>query len=183
MLIYCTGILGLFRTVAGSVFTAVYLAIYGNKLPAAIADFVPKAAEAAGLPPSSIPDLLSVAAVGTREALATVPNMTLSVQDAVLDALVDARTHSYAFIYYASIPINVVALICCLVLKDYEKLLNTHVPRQVYKDGEGVRREQSENKLDEVEAGSAKEPLEKAPQALEVEAATGAQDSVREGGR
>ncbi len=119
--------------------------------------------------------------MGTPDALAAVPNMTLSVKNAVLDALVDARTDSYAYIYYASIPINLVALAACLILKDYEKLLNTHVPRQVYKDGEGVHREQS-YKLDEVEAGSGKEPLEEA-HAIEVEAAPDTQNSVREGGR
>jgi hypothetical protein len=131
-------ILFLARTTLGSIFSTIYLAILNNKLPAEIASKVPAAAVAAGLPKSSVTDLVAAATAGTVTALKAVPGMTAKIQQAAIDALVDARVVSYSYIYYASIPINFCGVVAALCLRDYDHLLNSHVPRQIYKQGQGA---------------------------------------------
>lgn len=132
------GILLLFRTAWGSIFTAIYLAILQNKLSQYIAAFVPSAAIAAGLPKSSLNDLVAAAALGTESAIAGVPGMTPTVQSQVMDALVDARVKSYSYVYYAMIAVNLAGVLAAFDLRDYDHLFTTHVPRQIYAKGEGI---------------------------------------------
>ncbi len=131
-------ILFLARTTLGSIFSTIYLAILNNKLPVEIASKVPAAALAAGLPKSSVADLLQAATTGTVAAISAVPGMTPRIQQAAVDALVNARVKSYSYIYYASIPVNFCGVVAALCLRDYDHLLNSHVPRQIYTHGQGV---------------------------------------------
>lgn len=126
------------RTAWGSIFTAVYLAILQNKLPHYIAAFVPSAATAAGLPQSSLSDLVAAAALGTENAIAGVPGMTPTIQTKVMDALVDAGVKSYSWVYYAMIAVNFAGVLAAVYLRDYDHLFTTHVPRQIYARGEGI---------------------------------------------
>lgn len=141
-------ILFLGRTAFGSIFTTIYLAILNNTLPKEIAKRVPEAALALGLPSSSVSDLLKAAAVGTSDAFETVPGMTFRIQQAVTTALVDARVVGYSYIYYATIAVNACGIIAALCLRDYDHLLNSHVPRQIYANGHGVDGDE-ERKIDE----------------------------------
>lgn len=131
-------ILFLARTVLGSIFATIYIAILNNKMPVEIAAKVPAAALAAGLSKSAVPQLLAAAATGTAAAFQTVPGMTTRIQEAALNALVDARVVAYSYIYYASIPVNFVGVAAALCLRDYDHLLNSHVPRQIYSKGKGA---------------------------------------------
>ncbi|KIV91538.1 hypothetical protein PV10_06067 [Exophiala mesophila] len=170
------GIICLFRTVTGSIFTAIYLAIFQNTLPEEIAKFVPSAVEAAGLPSSSLDELMTAVGDGTADALNAVPGMTGGILNATLDALVDAKTASFSYMYYATIPVNVIMLGAVLLMKDYDKLLTTHVPRQVYANGEGVEHHE---KFGDVE-GSPAHPSSEKVQNLEIEAAAAGSNSDRE---
>lgn len=60
------------------------------------------------------------------------------VSSVAIEALLDARSTSYAYVYYATIAVNGVGLIASLSLRDYDHLLNSHVPRQMYTGGRGV---------------------------------------------
>lgn len=131
-------ILFLIRTALGSIFATIYIAILSNRLPTEIAAKVPAAAIAAGLPKSSLVDLLQATATATAKAFQAVPGMTPEIQNAVIDALVSARSTAYSYIYYASIPVNMCGVIAALFLRDYDHLLNSHVPRQIYKHGRGA---------------------------------------------
>lgn len=131
-------ILFLARTVLGSIFSTIYLAILRNKLPSEIAAKVPEAALAAGLPQSSLASLLQAAATGTAAAFEAVPGITARITQAAMDALVDARVVSYSYIYYASIPVNFVGVVAAICMRDYDHLLNSHVPRQIYSHGQGT---------------------------------------------
>lgn len=131
-------ILFLARTTLGSIFATIYIAILDNKLPMEIASKVPAAALAAGLPKSSLTALLTATATGTAAAFKAVPGMTPKIQELVTTALLDARVTAYSYIYYASIPVNLCGVIAALCLRDYDHLLNSHVPRQIYSHGKGA---------------------------------------------
>ncbi|OQU97446.1 hypothetical protein CLAIMM_03376 [Cladophialophora immunda] len=131
-------ILFLARTTLGSIFATIYLAILNNKLPGEIASKVPQAALAAGLPKSSLADLLQAAAAGTTAAFSAVPGMTPEIQQAAINALLHARSVAYSYIYYSSIPVNFCGVVAALCMRDYDHLLNSHVPRQIYSHGQGA---------------------------------------------
>lgn len=115
----------------GSVFAAIFVAILNNKAPEKIAAMIPPAAIKAGLPESSLPDLFKAIAAGTPEAYAAVPGISPSIQTAVGAALSSAYSAAYAYVYYAAVAVGLAGLIACICMKDYDHLLNTHVPRQV----------------------------------------------------
>ena len=69
----CFSIIFLARTAAGSIFTAVFVAILQNKAPGELVKYVTPAALNAGLPKSSVPALFKAIAAGTPQALAAVP--------------------------------------------------------------------------------------------------------------
>jgi hypothetical protein len=129
------------RTVLGSIFTAIYLAILNNKLPTEIQMHVESAATAAGLPSSSFTSLLAAVANGTTSAYNAVPNMTPEIETKIINAVTDGRVKAYSYIYYATIAVNAVPIIAGLLMKDYDHLLNSHVPRQIYRNGQGAGEE------------------------------------------
>jgi hypothetical protein len=141
------------RTVLGSIFTAIYLAILNNKLPTQIQSHVQSAAVSAGLPTSVFPSLFAAVANGTSAAYNTVPNMTPAIQEKIMDAVTDGRVKSYSYIYFATIAVNAMPIIAALLMKDYDHLLNSHVPRQIYKNGVGAVEEGSgKGAMDDEEA-------------------------------
>jgi len=141
------------RTVLGSIFTAIYLAILNNKLPAEIHSHVESAATAAGLPSAAFPSLFAAVANGTTAAYNAVPNMTPAIQVKIIDAVTDGRVKSYSYVYYATIAVNAVPIIAGLLMKDYDHLLNSHVPRQVYRHGKGADRSLEEEANEKAHSG------------------------------
>lgn len=126
------------RTVLGSVFTAIYLAILNNKLPTEIQSHVESAATAAGLPTSVYPSLFAAVANGTSAAYNDVPGMTSSIEADIMNAVTDGRVKSYSYIYFATIAVNAMPIIAGFLMKDYDHLMNAHVPRQIYRNGVGA---------------------------------------------
>ncbi|OAL22854.1 hypothetical protein AYO22_06762 [Fonsecaea multimorphosa] len=122
------------RAIVGSIMTAVYLAILSSKITSEILKYVPDAAVKAGLPDSSVAQLLvAIAAGGTPDTLSKVPGVTASVNEAVGAALVVAYTAAYSYVYYAAIAFGGVGLIACFCMRDYDQYLTNHVPRQIYR--------------------------------------------------
>jgi transcriptional/translational regulatory protein YebC/TACO1 len=118
-----------------------------NKLPTELATRVPSAALKAGLHSSSIDSLLSAVANGTSAALAAVPGISSSIESAVASAVTDSRVKAYSYIYYASIAVNGVGIIAAICLRDYDHLLNSHIPRQIYRDGQGAKGQDSNGQV------------------------------------
>ncbi|KAI1612335.1 fungal trichothecene efflux pump [Exophiala viscosa] len=139
-----------FRTACGAVFTAVFLAILNSKTGPKIAEMVPPAAVAAGLPRSSLTALTNALAQGTGSALASVPGMTESIELAVNNALADAYSAAYAYVYYAAIAVGCIAIISALVLRDYDDRMTNHVAKQMYHGDRNI----------DVLATNEKEPVE-----------------------
>lgn len=103
-----------------------------------MAKHIPPAALDGGLPESSIPALLKAAAIGAAPTFEGVPGMTESIREIATEALLDARVSAYHYIYYSTIAINGLGVIAALLLRDYDHLFNSHVPRQMYTGGKGA---------------------------------------------
>jgi hypothetical protein len=131
-----SAIIFLFRTAMGCVFATVFVAILRNKIPQELAAIVPPAVIKAGLPASSIPDLLEAITAGTSAALAKVPGINPHIEAALAPALSTAYAAAYAYVYYAAVAIGLVGLIACCFVKDYDPYFNNHVPRQIYNAGQ-----------------------------------------------
>lgn len=127
------------RTAVGAVMTAIYLAILTSTTKVEIMKYVPQAAMQAGLPDSSIADLLDAISAGTAEAMSNVPSITPAIEMAVTAALTDAYTAAYAYVYYAAAAVGAFGLIACICIKDYDKLFTKHIPRQIYKAKEAEK--------------------------------------------
>ncbi|OAG09948.1 MFS general substrate transporter [Paraphaeosphaeria sporulosa] len=116
------GIAGVSRFAAGSIAAAVYTTILSNETTKSIAKLVPAAAIAAGLPVSSIPDLMKV--VGTP---ALAKNFSPEVVAAVGAAVAQATVHGLRLVAFASLAFGCVGIIACLCCKDVDKKMNNKV--------------------------------------------------------
>lgn len=58
--------------------------------------------------------------------------MTASIGGVLHDTLADAYAAAFAYVYYAAVAVMLTAVIAALFLKDYDRYLTGHVPRQVY---------------------------------------------------
>ncbi|KAL5387157.1 peroxiredoxin prx5 [Paraphaeosphaeria sporulosa] len=116
------GIAGVSRFAAGSIAAAVYTTILSNETTKSIAKLVPAAAIAAGLPVSSIPDLMKV--VGTP---ALAKNFSPEVVAAVGAAVAQATVHGLRLVAFASLAFGCVGIIACLCCKDVDKKMNNKI--------------------------------------------------------
>jgi hypothetical protein len=125
-------ILGGLRSTSGAVFTTIFIAILNSKVKSQIANHVPQAAVAAGLPQSSLPALFEAIAAQSAAAYATVPGLTPQIQLAVSDALTDSYAAAFSYAYYAGTAIGCAAIIAAVFMKDYDAYLTGHIPKKVY---------------------------------------------------
>jgi len=120
------------RTILGSIFTAVFIAILTNKLPGQLQKHLIPEALAAGLPESSLPQLLTAVTGGSQAALTAVPGMNSTILAVVNDGAADSYAGAYAYVYYAALALGLVCFIAAACLRDFDQYLTNHVSRQVY---------------------------------------------------
>lgn len=120
------------RTILGSIFTAVFVAIYTNKLPGKMNEIVVPALTDAGLPASSIAQVLKAAPAADQTLLVNIPGMTNSILKVVNESVATAYGQSYAYVYYTAVALGVVSCLAAASLRDFDHYLTDHVSRQVY---------------------------------------------------
>lgn len=120
------------RTVSGAIFQAVFIAILTAKSKSQVASIVPAAVLEAGFPQESLPQLFEAIQAGSEAALAAVPGMSPQIAEVLANALSDAYAGAFAYVCYAGAAVGSTAIIASLILKDYDKFLSGHIPRQVY---------------------------------------------------
>jgi hypothetical protein len=120
------------RTILGSIFTAVFVAIYTNKIPGKMNEIVVPALTDAGLPASSIAQVLKVAANADQALLVKIPGMTTPILKVVNESVATAYGQSYAYVYYTAVALGVVSILAAASLRDFDHYLTDHVSRQVY---------------------------------------------------
>ncbi|KAK6387545.1 hypothetical protein LTS17_000814 [Exophiala oligosperma] len=120
------------RTAAGSIGTAVFVAILNNKMQPTIQKYVTKAVLPLGLPKTSLGPLIKalVASGPARtKALHAVPGITPEVMSAAQNAYDNGLVAAYRYMYYAAIAFGVWSIVAALCLRSMDHLLTNHVPK------------------------------------------------------
>ncbi|KAI0116640.1 fungal trichothecene efflux pump [Hypoxylon sp. NC0597] len=120
------------RSVIGSIFTAVFTAEIANKLPEKLTSIVVPAVTSAGLPSSSIPDLLSAVTAGTTDALRAVPGMTDEILAIASAKIAESYAAAYTYPFYTGLALGIVSIIAAVCIRDFDHHLTEHVSRQLY---------------------------------------------------
>ncbi|CAK7217084.1 hypothetical protein SCUCBS95973_003031 [Sporothrix curviconia] len=120
-----SGLLASVRSAGGSVAVAVYSAILSNRLLTTIPANITPAVEAAGLPASDVPGLLTAYKAGNLTAY------TPAVNAAAVAAGRIAYTQAFKTVYLASLGFGGIAIIGCLFSKDAQKHLTDKVERKM----------------------------------------------------
>ncbi|KAK5055378.1 hypothetical protein LTR84_013128 [Exophiala bonariae] len=116
------------RAIGGAFGSAVLDAIINGKLKSYPTE-VGNAAVAAGLPKSSVPELLKALATGVG--LSDVAGLTPSIQAKTLDASHWAYAHAYRLAWASIIPFVVLALVAVFFLKGVKELMTEKVEATV----------------------------------------------------
>jgi hypothetical protein len=102
-----------------------------------LAAFLPQeiipAVENAGLPSSSVPDLLTALGNGTTAALQTVPGVNQRVLDALSLANKSAYSRAFKIVYLATLAFTGVGMIAAFFIVDIDDLLTGYVNKTVHR--------------------------------------------------
>lgn len=120
------------RTIVGSIFTAIFLAILNNKLPGELQKHLVPQVLQAGLPAKSIPTLLTAVSTGTQSALEAVPGMTSKILAVANAGASTSFAAAYAYVYYTAVALGIVSCLAALSTRDFDQYLTNHVSRQIY---------------------------------------------------
>lgn len=131
-----TAVVSSVRTILGSIFSAIFVAIYTNKLPGYMASIVVPALQKTSLSESSIALVLKTAPLASQPALQAIEGVTPEILHTINTSVADAYGHSYAYVYYTAAGLGGVCLIAAACLRDFDHYLTDHVARRVYKKEE-----------------------------------------------
>lgn len=124
------------RSIVGAIFTAVFTAELSNKFPEKLSTIAIPAITSAGLPNSSLSDLMQAITAGTEDALKSVPGMNDDILAVTSTKISEAYAAAYAYPYYTALALALVSLIAALGIRDFDHYLTDHVSRQIYKKGD-----------------------------------------------
>ena len=121
---FATGILGLCRTMGGSVGTAVYASVFQSKVTTLLPARVAAVALPAGLPATSLPEFLGIlTGVVTGVPITQVPGVTLEIIEASSVAAREAYLESFRWVWLISIAFGIVAFFYACATKDVRTIL------------------------------------------------------------
>ena len=118
------GLIGTFRSVGGSIGSVIFASIFEQTAAKEVAKRVGKTALAAGVSPSSIPDVIDAAElslVGVPDASASLSGVSASAFDACIAAARNGYAQGFRVTWLASIPFGVLALVAAVCVKDPSK--------------------------------------------------------------
>ncbi|KAI5458995.1 trichothecene efflux pump [Mariannaea sp. PMI_226] len=127
-----TGILGSIRGFGGAIAEALYVSVLNNELAKNIPNLVAPAAVQAGLPESSVKQLLAGTSSGDFSA---VPGMTDKILAVVGLALKDSYIASFKIVFYTTIPFSFILLASSFFVPDMEKYLGNKVAKKLQRMG------------------------------------------------
>lgn len=121
------------RSISGAVFTAAFVAILNSKARSKVASYVSRTAIKAGLSPAVLEQLFEAIQSQSAEAFSKIPGMTEQIQLDISRTLQDAYADAFSYVYYAAAAVGAVAVIAAMCLKDYDKYMTGHTPKQISK--------------------------------------------------
>lgn len=122
-----------------AIFTAAFIALYTNKFPGQLAKHLVPAVREAGLPESSIHQLVGYIETDNATAIATIPGMSPELSGLIVDQTAASWAGAYAYVYYFAIALGVLAFLAAVCLKDLDQYMTDHVPHQIYHKEEGKK--------------------------------------------
>ena len=144
------GILSGIRVCFGGIATAIYSAIIATKSASYKQQHITPALISAGLPESSLPDLLAALTNGTAAALAAVPGMTEQIEAVLNTTEQDAFSSAVKTVFLVTIAFGSCGIICSWFIKNIDHLLTSNVSRKLHRRAKEDPLTQVENtKLDE----------------------------------
>jgi MFS family permease len=126
-----SGVAGSIRFFISSIAATVYSVVLSNRLATTIAQQVPSAVIAAGLPASSVAGF--IAALGGSNSMQNVPGVTPKIIAAGTAAYKEANVMAYRTVFLTSIAFSAVALIASLLLPNLDYLLTNKVATTLHK--------------------------------------------------
>ncbi|KAH6876422.1 trichothecene efflux pump [Thelonectria olida] len=123
-----TGVLGSIRGFGGAIAQALYVSVLNNELAKNIPKLVVPAAVDAGLPQSSVQDLLAGTATGDFSA---VPGITDKILNVVALALKDSYIASFKIVFYTTIPFSFILFAMSFLVPNMEKYLGNNVAKKL----------------------------------------------------
>lgn len=117
------------RFLGGSIGTAIYYNIFNTKIKAKLPAYVGKAAEGDGLPSQQLLPFIQALTqpVGAQQAVMQVPGVNAKIVEDASLALRHAYADSLKYVWYATIPFGIIAIICCLFLPNIKKFMTGRV--------------------------------------------------------
>jgi len=124
-----TGVMGAIRTGLSAIATSMYSSILTTESAKYIPQKVIPAALAAGLPESSLPNLLSSISLGNFTA---VPGISPNIIAATVDAIKVAYALSFRTVYLCTLPFGILLIIAALLSPNVEQYLTDEVARKMH---------------------------------------------------
>lgn len=119
------------RSVAASVFTAIYVAAYSERLKRNLPSYIAAAAMKAGLPQYSLEAFVAALANQDEASLHHIQGVTPRIISAGVAALKSAYADSFRVVYIIAAPFGVVAAISCLFMANMKSTMNYKVDAPV----------------------------------------------------
>lgn len=127
------GLAATFRSGISTVATAVFLAVYSNRLTSEITSKVVPALVDAGLPAKAVPDYLAAMTAGD---VTTIPGVTNHIMLAGAAAYKVASANSYSTVYLVTLLFSVPALFFSFWVPNIDERMTNEVSAVIYKAGE-----------------------------------------------
>ncbi|CAK7212639.1 hypothetical protein SBRCBS47491_001535 [Sporothrix bragantina] len=115
------------RAITGTIALSIYVSVYSARLPVYLGREVPKYAEAAGLPVSSVTDLMTAFANGTTAALESVPGMTSDILTAVSEGSLAGYHDTFKVVFLATLAFGALSIIAAFFIQEIGHLLNNFI--------------------------------------------------------
>lgn len=123
------GLLGCMRSSIATIAEAVFVCVLDNKLAVNIPKYVVPAAEQAGLPASSIADLISALSTGVFTGVKGVNSKVIAAAEA---ANVVAYSESFKVVYLAAIAWGCVGIIAALNAQNSDRFFTEEIARKLH---------------------------------------------------
>ncbi|CAK7200619.1 hypothetical protein SEUCBS139899_003317 [Sporothrix eucalyptigena] len=115
------------RAITGTIALSIYVSVYSARLPVFLDRDITSFATAAGLPTSSVSDLLAAVSNGTTAALEAVPGMTSTILGAVSEGTLAGYHDTFKVVFLATLAFGGLAIISAFFIQEIGHLLNNFV--------------------------------------------------------
>lgn len=127
------GVAGSVRSSLSTLASTIYVAILNNRLAITVPEAVAPAAVKAGLPESSVSQLLSALAVGTPAALNAVDGITSNIINVATVAYKDGSTSAYRTVFLASLAFTGTGILLSLFAPSVDNRMTNKVAVKLHK--------------------------------------------------